>query len=342
MHDLVFFYPQGHQAHALPHHPERPERVEQIRSALEQAGWWGAYPQVNALTLPVQVLQSVHTPAHLVRLEAFSRQGGRIDPDTYFTPQSWVLALQAAGGAASVATSVWLKESRCGFALTRPPGHHATSNKAMGFCLLNNVALAADYLIREAGAERLAIVDLDLHHGNGTQDIFWQRGDVLFISTHQFPLYPGTGWLDEIGQGDGEGATVNLPLPPMSGDEAFLTAMETIILAHLDHFGPEMVLVSAGFDAHWRDPLGSLLLSATTYGQLIAQLTTWADGNCDGRIALFLEGGYDLEGNNACAVALVAALLRETWEDPIGPTHWRERDDWKVVVEKAQRLWGVE
>ncbi len=342
MHPLVYFYPTGHEKHSQEGHPERPARVEAIVAALENAGWWEPYPKLHPLDLPVEVLRAIHTRPHLAQIEWVSMRGGSIDSDTYLTMSTWDLALKAAGGAASVAAAVWQGQAKRGFALSRPPGHHATPGHAMGFCLLNNVALAAQYLIHEFGAKRLAIVDIDLHHGNGTQDIFYERDDVLFISTHQYPLYPFTGFLEEMGDGKGAGTTVNLPLPPMSGDHAFLCVTDEIILPLLDRFAPEMILVSAGMDAHWADPLGHLVISATAYGQVIAHLTAWADAHCEGRIALCLEGGYDLDGGSACATAAVAALLDQPFTDPVGPSPWKEKGDWRAVVEHSKGLWGLE
>jgi acetoin utilization deacetylase AcuC-like enzyme len=341
MHELVLFYPQGHEAHAEPGHPERPERVETIRSALEEAGWWDPFPRLDPLALPQDILHAIHTPAYLTLLESACRRGQHLDLDTYTTPASWELAHRAAGGAVAVAAAVWRGEAQRGFALTRPPGHHATSSRGMGFCLLNNAALAAEYLLQREGAQRLAIVDLDLHHGNGTQDIFWERGEVFYISTHQSPLYPGTGRLEDTGEGAGEGTTANLPLPPGSGDRAFRTAMEEVILPLLDRFAPEMILVSFGFDPHWRDPLGSLRLSAAGYGTLVADLVRWADEHCEGRIALFLEGGYDLQAGAACGQAVVAALLGRPWEDPLGPAPQPEGTAWQRVIRQARELWGL-
>jgi acetoin utilization deacetylase AcuC-like enzyme len=300
-----------------------------------------------ALTEPV--IQAIHAAAYLRRLELVCRQGAHFDADTYTRPASWELAHQAAGGAASVAAAVWQRAARRGFALTRPPGHHATRERAMGFCLMNNIALAAEYLLQEEGAGRLAIVDLDLHHGNGTQDIFYERGDVFFLSTHQSPLYPGTGFLEETGSGPGAGANANFPLPPFSGDQAFRTVMETLILPLLDRFEPEMILVSYGFDPHWSDPLGNLRLSAGTYGELIASLADWADRRCQGRIALFLEGGYDLQAAKACSLAVVGALLGKPPPDHLealageaaGPAPYPEGDGWRSMVQRARQLWKL-
>lgn len=342
MDDLVLFYPEGHEAHYEHGHPERPERVEAIRSALQKAGWWDRFPRVQPLSLPEEALHAIHSPAYLANLQAASRQGRHLDMDTYTTPASWDLALKAAGGAASVAAAVWERRAKRGFALTRPPGHHAAIDRGMGFCLLNNVALAAEYLVREFEAQRLAIVDLDLHHGNGTQDIFWRRPDVFYFSIHQSPLYPGTGMVSERGADGGFETNVNIPLPPMSGDEAFREAMSKVISPLLDRFSPQMLLVSIGFDTHWRDPLGNLLLSAGVYAESIANLANWADQNCDGRIALFLEGGYDLQAGAACSTAAVSALLGEAWEDPLGPPPYKEGEAWQKIIKQICQIWGVE
>jgi acetoin utilization deacetylase AcuC-like enzyme len=211
----------------------------------------------------------------------------------------------------------------------------------MGFCLFNNVGLAASDLIRTRNAERLAIIDLDLHHGNGTQDVFYERGDVFYFSTHQFPFYPGTGGLGETGTGAGLGTTANFPLPAGSGDSAVLTILDDLIIPLLGRFMPEMLLISAGFDTHWRDPLGNLVMSAAGYGAAIHRLAAWADENCSGRIVLVLEGGYDLFALAACANASTAALLGEPWTDPIGPAPYPELEAWREMVARSRRLWGL-
>lgn len=309
MNKLIYFYNQGHEKHFEYGHPERPERIEAIVQALDEHGYWQEYPHIEAVNMPETILNTVHRPEYLKVLENICREGKHYDADTYTTPDSWRLAHQAAGGAAAVAQAVWRRDAERGFALTRPPGHHATADRAMGFCLLNNVALAAEFLLQEEGADKLAIVDLDLHHGNGTQDIFYDRGDVLYISTHQYPHYPGTGWINEIGTGKGILANANLPMPPYSGDLAFMRGMKEFILPLLDRFQPEMLLISYGFDPHFDDPLGNLQLTSAGYGSLIEQLVNWADRNCLGRIALFLEGGYDLRAASACSLSVVASLL---------------------------------
>lgn len=341
MHDLVFYYPEGHQAHFQPGHPERPERLEAIRRLFKDLGWWDATPRLAPIQVPESVLTKIHAPEYLKLLKAACRHGQSLDPDTFTTPASWELALHTAGGAAAVAEAVWKREARSGFALTRPPGHHATHAGGMGFCLLNNVAIASEYLLQTCGAQRLAIVDLDLHHGNGTQDIFYSRPEVLYISTHQYPFYPGTGWITDQGAGAGKGATLNLPLPAYSGDRAYLAAMSHVILPMLERFEPQALLVSVGFDTHWRDPIGQMLLSAGAYKQLIDALVTCADKTCDGRVALFLEGGYDLDASAACAAGCTAALLRHPWQDVIGASPHPEGTGWKTVIQQAGKLWEL-
>ena len=341
MPSLVFYYPSGHQAHFESGHPERPERVERLCQAFQEAGWWDAFPHLDPYPIPEEVLQSVHAPGYLEILREASRRGAHLDMDTYTTPASWGLANNAAGGAIAVASEVWLGRAQHGFALTRPPGHHATIDQGMGFCLLNNVALATEYLVKKHAAQRLAIVDLDLHHGNGTQDIFWRRGDVFYLSTHQYPHYPGSGDVDEIGAGPGEGRTANFPLPPNSGDLAFKGIMDELIVPLLERYAPEMILVSFGFDPHWRDPLGNLTLSASGYKEIISSLVRLAEKMCQGRMALFLEGGYDLEAGAACGQAAVAALLNRAWDDPIGPAPQAEGRYWLVMARRAKEIWNL-
>ncbi|MCL5429591.1 MAG: histone deacetylase [Chloroflexi bacterium] len=338
---IAFFCPQGHEAHYRWGHPERPERVEVIRRALTDAGLWQVGLQVEPEKIPDEIMQTVHSQELLEAVRNHSERQQDFDLDTYLTKESWRLALNAAGGAAALARAVWGREANVGFALTRPPGHHTTRDQSMGFCLLNNIAIAAETLIQTENANRLAIVDMDVHHGNGTQEFFWKRGDVLFISTHQSPLYPGTGQLNERGSGDGEGATFNLPLPPFSGDQAFHLAYGEIVPALLDHFQPEMIMVSFGFDSHWKDPLANLMVSAHGYGEAIKSLKRWADRNCEGRIAVFLEGGYDLEAAVACGLAVTQALLGMEITDAVGPPPQPESESWLAVLNKAKEIWHI-
>jgi acetoin utilization deacetylase AcuC-like enzyme len=341
MKDLALFYPKGHEAHYEAGHPERPERIEAIRAALQEAGLWEYFPQVEPLDLPVDVCHNIHSPTYLSYLKKASESGQHLDADTYTNPATWDLAFKAAGGAAAIAEAVWNGEARRGLALTRPPGHHATYERGMGFCLLNNIALAAEYLIGQKGASNIAIVDLDVHHGNGTQDIFWLREDVFFLSIHQAPLYPGSGRIDERGGGIGEGTTVNIPMPPYSGDQGYRAATDDVILPLVQRYGPQMILVSVGFDTHWKDPLANQLLSAAGYAGIIAELARLADETCGGRIALYLEGGYDLEAGAACMVGAVSEMLNREWTDPLGPSPHAEREAWGAVIQKIRAIWQI-
>lgn len=335
---IAYFYPEGHSAHSQPNHPERPQRVEVTRQALEQAGLWQLGPQLPGEPLAADVLAAVHSPEMLQAIQQHAAEQRNLDADTYTTRQSWPLAQNAAAGAVAVARAVWRGEAQTGFALSRPPGHHATRSQPMGFCLLNNVALAAQHLLQHEGATRLAILDMDVHHGNGTQDIFYEQADVLFCNTQQLPLWPGTGRAEERGHGPGLGFTANLPLPPGSGDAAFAHAYGELFPALLDDFKPEMLLVSFGFDSHWKDPLANLQVSAAGYGGAIASLRQWAQQHCGGKIALVLEGGYDLDAAAACGLAAVQALLGQEITDAVGPSPYAEGEEWKPIMDKARSL----
>jgi acetoin utilization deacetylase AcuC-like enzyme len=341
MYNLACYYPIGHESHYQLGHPERPERVEAIRQAFKAVSLWDTFHQVEPVEINDNVLFSIHSQEYIKSLEDISKNGQYLDMDTYTTPATWSLSLRTAGGAVSTIEQVWNGSAKRGLALTRPPGHHATRNMGMGFCILNNIAIATEHLIHSHQVRRVAIIDFDLHHGNGTQDIFWKRGDVFYISTHQSPLYPGSGALKDIGVGDGLGKTANLPLPPGSGDNAFKACTEEIILPLCDQFKPEALLISYGFDPHWMDPLGHLQLSASGYGNIIGSLTQWADQNCDGKIVLFLEGGYSLEAAAACSLSVVNKMLGRTWDDSLGEAPRPEGLSWKSVIKMAKDIWNL-
>jgi len=345
MEDIVYFYPDGHEAHYQKGHPERPERVEVIRNSLKQVGWWDKYPKLNPLLMNQATLEEIHSADYINILRSACEQGISLDMDTYTTPASWEVDNHAAGGGVAIARAVWQGKAQRGFALTRPPGHHAAISQGMGFCLLNNISLAAqDLLIQNhpdyTNAERIAIIDLDLHHGNGTQDIFYQREDVFYISVHQSPLYPGTGSIYDIGAGKGKGKTANIPVPPFTGDIGYQKIMDELIIPILDRYKPEILLVSVGFDIHWMDPLGQLMVTAQGYHHLIKRLTEWADENCTGKIVLFLEGGYDLNAGASCARAFVSALLDIPWKDSLGASSISESDQWKPILKRALEIWA--
>ncbi len=308
-------------AHTNPFHPERAERLQAINQNLESSGLRKELLSLPARAATEEELKAVHTASHLETVRRLGEYGGgNLDPDTYMNSDSWEAALWAAGGAVRLAEAVVGGECHNGFALVRPPGHHATPTRAMGFCLLNNIAIAARHAVRVLGLERVAIVDYDVHHGNGTQDVFYDDPQVLFCSTHAAPFYPGTGLLTDTGSGQAIGATLNVPLSFGVGDKGYEKIFEEIITPALRRWRPQLLLVSAGYDAHWSDPIGPMVLSVSGYARLTQMLHTLAGELCDGRLMLVLEGGYSLEALGGCVVAALRVLLgQEPGKDPLGP-----------------------
>jgi acetoin utilization deacetylase AcuC-like enzyme len=297
-------------AHVSPGpHPECPERLSALRSGLLAPLRAAGAQQVEAREATQEELAAVHTPLHLDTLErALARGAPGMDPDTYLAPGTRTAAWLAAGGAAQLVERLWRAPSAAGLLLARPPGHHATRGAAMGFCLLNNVAVAARHALAQ-GAERVAIVDWDVHHGNGTQDIFADDPRVLFISLHQWPLYPGTGQSYEIGSGAGRGSTINLPLPAGAQRQDYAAAFSQVVLPALRQFRPELTLVSAGFDAHEDDPLAGMRLRDEDYGALTASLWELTQQLGAPRLGLVLEGGYALAALERAGAQVARALL---------------------------------
>jgi acetoin utilization deacetylase AcuC-like enzyme len=290
-------------------HPERPERLAAVDGALDAFG--ERVRVLDSREATDDEILAVHGRRYLDALGHCVGQSRQLDPDTYCAPRSVEVARLAAGSFTEAALEVARGRARRAFAALRPPGHHAERDAPMGFCLLNNVAIAARALRAELGVERIAIVDWDVHHGNGTQHAFEAERDVLFASLHQFPFYPGTGALDERGVGAGVGATVNLPLPEGCGDAEYGFVFDTVLVPILRAFQPEMILVSAGFDAHELDPLGGMRLTSDAFARFAERLCAVADEVAGGRIALALEGGYDLEGLESSVAACVDVLACE-------------------------------
>jgi acetoin utilization deacetylase AcuC-like enzyme len=289
-----------------PGHPERPERAEifdVVADRWRQRGLEIVAPR----TATREQLLRVHDPAHVQTIAETNGRSERLDPDTYTSPESYEVGLLAAGAAVDAVERVMSGTHRAALALVRPPGHHAERHRAMGFCLFNNVAVAAAHA-RTLGARRVAIVDFDVHHGNGTQHIFDTDPHVLYVSTHQFPYYPGTGAAEEAGHGAGQGFTVNLPFEAGAVAEDFREAFDAIVLPVVRQFEPDLVLVSAGFDAHEDDPLGGLRLTADAFGAMTMGLRAVAEDCCRGRIVAVTEGGYDLQALAASLNATIAAL----------------------------------
>ena len=296
-------------ARGVPEHPEGPARLTAVRRALEEARLWDRLVAIAPRPADEAVLLRVHTRPHVRSIlgTAGTREAVWFDGDTYASAGSAEAAVLAAGGVCAAADAVMSGQVRAAFAAVRPPGHHALANRAMGFCLFNNVAVAARH-VQAAGLRRILIADWDLHHGNGTQALFYEDPDVLYISTHQWPLYPGTGSAEETGKGRGEGTTRNYPLRPGSGDAEFLAALDDG-LSHAERFAPEFIFISAGFDAHRDDPLGGLRLTEEGFAEATHRVRRLADRTASGRVVSVLEGGYNLDALGRSVVAHVRALL---------------------------------
>lgn len=311
-----------HARHADAGHPERPARLDAVARAIGMDDALGGLRRVEGAAASREAMERVHFPAYLDVVEAFcARGGGDLDPDTYATPASFDVAREACGDLLAMTEAVLDGTLANGFALGRPPGHHARPAQAMGFCLLSNVAVAARHA-QARGAERVLVVDIDVHHGNGTQEAFYDDPGVLVVSSQQADLFPGSGRMLDIGVGDGVGATLNVPVPAGTDDPGMLALYRAVVQPVADRFRPDLVLVSAGFDAHRLDPLGGLALSVEGLVALVGVAAEVADRWCDGRLVASLEGGYHPEALGACCAATLRRLQNSTAEvhDPFGPT----------------------
>jgi acetoin utilization deacetylase AcuC-like enzyme len=289
-----------------PGHPERPERADVFDAVASRWRSRGAEVVAPRAATREQLLR-VHDGDYLRRISETAGRATQLDPDTYTSPESYEVALLAAGGCIEAVERVMASSHRAAYALVRPPGHHAERARAMGFCLINNVAVAAAHA-RALGAAKVAIVDFDVHHGNGTQHIFEADSHVLYISTHQFPYYPGTGAVDEIGRDSGRGFTVNVPLEVGAVDEDYQLVFRRVVVPVLQQFEPSLLIVSAGFDAHERDPLGGMRVTTPAFGAMTSELRAVAEECCRGRIVAAVEGGYDLQALGASLDESIASL----------------------------------
>ncbi len=294
--------------HAYQGHPERPDRVDAILAGISADAMLAELPWLEPQTGRRALPLLVHSPEEVARVEGMSvKGGGWFDADTYGTEQSYAVALNAAACAASAAGAIMEAEARAAFAVVRPPGHHATPYLPMGFCLFNNAAIAVR-MAQEAGAKRIAIVDIDVHHGNGTQDIFYADPTVLYTSLHQFPWYPGTGGADERGDPGASGTTVNVPVPSGTDGTRWLEMFDEVVAPAVGAHDPDLIVVSAGFDAHRDDPLAELALDDGTYSAVATRIRTLADAHCEGRNLWLLEGGYDLRAIAASVAGCLHVL----------------------------------
>ncbi len=289
-------------------HPERPDRLRAVERALEEEKF-SSLAREQAPMVALETIALCHPMEYIESLrEASPREGMiQIDADTSMSPGSFEAALRAAGGAVLAVNEVVTKRAANAFVATRPPGHHAETARPMGFCFFNNAAIAARHARKKHGLDRVALIDFDVHHGNGSQDIFWSDSKVLYCSTHEMPLYPGTGSPGERGEHNN---IVNAPLHAGDGGQQFRAAMENIVLPRVEEFKPDMIVISAGFDAHMRDPLANLNLVEADFAWITRRLMDIADAVCGGRIVSVLEGGYDLEGLARSASAHVLTLMR--------------------------------
>ncbi len=323
------------------YHVETPERLRAIYELFEEGRLKDACVRIAPRPATLEELLWNHTERHIQRIAATEGQSSSyLDPDTRTSERSYEAALLAVGGVFALIDAVFAKEVTNGFALVRPPGHHAEADRAMGFCLFNNIALGAHYLIRKYELKRILIVDWDLHHGNGTQRSFYNRPDVLYFSTHQFPYYPGTGNLTETGSGPGEGYTVNVPLSGGQGNADYEAIFQEILYPVAADYKPEMILVSAGFDIYHHDPLGTMSVTEKGFARLTRMLMDLANSHCDGRLLLVLEGGYNIQGQKSSVRAVLNELSGMPFADD-APTPEQRLGDGivKRVREIQKKYW---
>jgi acetoin utilization deacetylase AcuC-like enzyme len=322
-------------------HVENAQRLREVISVLEKSGIKQELTAIQPEAASVQQLLLVHSADHVSRIETAARAGGGwLDPDTVMSSASYKVALYAVGGVIKAVQAVMCGEVDGAFALVRPPGHHATRGMAMGFCLFNNIAIAARYALNNHGLDRILIVDFDVHHGNGTQEAFYDEPRMLYFSTHQYPFYPGTGDVDETGSGEGKGNIVNVPLPAWCGDEEYLRVFEEVLVPTAHRFQPQLILVSAGYDAHWADQISLMQMTVAGFAQIAVTLNRLASELCQGRMVFALEGGYHTSALAYSIKAMLEVLLGKTGiDDPLGKPSYRGRTpDIGVLLQTIKRV----
>lgn len=327
--------------HDFPNHPEHAGRIQAIWQQLEAQGLQDRMLRMKPEPATDEQILAAHSRAHLERLEHIAGQDRtvRIDADTYALPVSLEIARLAAGAVIGAVDALALERAQNAMAIVRPPGHHATPDWQMGFCLLNNIAIAARHAQSAHGFKRPLIIDFDVHHGNGTQDIFYADPSVMFISIHQSPLYPGSGAVNETGKGAGQAATLNVPLPAGCGDETYRRVFADVVAPAARRFAPDLLLVSAGFDAHWADPLAGMRLSLAGYDQMARDCLRLAEELCAGRIVYVMEGGYDLVALAHGWSNIARALLGiDALSDPYGDDPGQQEADAEAIIDAARQI----
>lgn len=343
MKNTALVYDPFNLRHTREGHPENYRRLEKAWTLLSHDPVLDHVIMTPSSMAPLDAVLKVHTSRYIERLQMSQLLGGgHLDADTYLNSDSYNAALIAAGGVLNVVDAVLWGRACNGFALIRPPGHHALPYVGMGFCLLANVSIAARWAQERHGIDRVLIIDFDVHHGNGTQEIFYNDPSVLFFSTHQYPYYPGTGAAEEVGDEAGHGMTINVPLPAGVGDEGFLDIFRRILAPAARRFSPQLILVSAGYDAHWLDPLASMQLTVTGYAALMQEIMALADELCRGRLVCVLEGGYNLDVLSHAVLTSVRLLNDEPnpISDPFGPPRRPQRDI-TGLIERLVNLHGL-
>ena len=319
-------------------HPENAKRLESILAGLKDSGLFQKLKQIKSRQAEIGEISYGHNEDYIEYVKRFcEKDGGYLDPDTYTNKYSFDAASTGVGSSIDLTIAVIKGDLKNGFALLRPPGHHALANRSMGFCLFGNISIAAKAALKQPGAEKIAIVDFDVHHGNGTQALIGDDPNILFISTHQYPFYPGTGSLREIGKGEAEGTVINIPLGAGVGDYGFNKVYEEIILPALKRFNPDLILVSAGYDAHWDDPLANLNISLTGYDWISRELIKLSNELCSGKIIFFLEGGYNLDVLKYGVTNTIRGLMEiDIFDDPLGPSKTTEPGINRLINELRQ------
>ncbi len=320
-------------------HPERPERLAALRSGLEEGGFWEGANHIEPRLATVEELCRVHEKGYVEStLSRIEGKYGNLDPDTYFSPGSKEAALKAAGSSVDLAKMLLKGETDVGFAMVRPPGHHAEASRAAGFCIFNNIAVAAGALLDE-GLERILVFDWDVHHGNGTQHEFESTSQVLYVSVHAWPHFPGTGLTDETGMGEGAGYTANVPYPHGSSDSDYVEVIDRLLRPLADAYEPQAMLVSAGFDAHRNDMLGGMSVTEAGFGYMARVVRDIARDHCDGKVLLCLEGGYDLTALHRSIAEVMGVLEGRDADRPGGSLGRRQKMVLDQTLENLHPYW---